>query len=226
MKRFLTLLLVLCLVGLFAGCSYIPPQSTGSSNSSTSSSGTEVTPPDIVTAEDVIEQINAFLAQNYTTINISVNTKNSAFNLTDTFKITFGLNKKTVEYSITKLNQITVSGDQIVLPESQKTTYTGVCEVLNDGTVNFVSGDEVNYDFSSVGMPKITLDIANLTETAFTKYSFSANVVSVPTLFNNQDMVAAQGEIMVNFAETLTKLTVTYVNQDGYTIKAAYSFTK
>lgn len=243
MKKFIAIILTLSLLLVFASCETSSGSSTdsdtttgstatGSTNtgsgtgSDTGNGGTE-TPPDVLTAEKAFETIATLLAEDYSTLTVTVVTKSNGNTLTDTFKINYLEDgKKTVEYSITTANEIGIDDEgMIVIPEKRYSVVNGKVEISSTGTTQLVSGDEADYDFTTIKMPNFDLSADNFTELKVTATSVKGNVTDAKKFFNDSDVTATNAKLSVSYGQTLKNFVVEYTLGTD-TVKTTYAFTK
>lgn len=243
MKKFIAIILTISLLLVFASCEISSGSSsdsdtntgstaTGSTNtgsgtgSNTGNSGTE-TPPDVLTPEKAFETIVALLAEDYSALTITVVTKYNGNTLTDTFKVGYlEEGKKTVEYTITTANEIEIDDEgMIVIPEERYSVVKGKVEISATGNTQLVSGDEANYDFTTIKMPNFNLSADNFTELKVTATSVKGNVTDAKKFFNDNEIAVTDVTLSVSYGQTLKNLALEYT-LDGATVKTTYAFTK
>lgn len=243
MKKIIAIILTLSLLLVFASCETSSGSSTDSdtttgstatdtagsgsgTGSSTGSGGTE-TPPDVLTADKAFEAIVALLAEDYSALTITVVTKSNGNTLTDTFKINYLEDgKKTVEYSITTVNEIDIDDEGlIVVPEERYSVVNGKVEISSTGTTQLISGDEADYDFTTIKMPNFNLSADNFTELKVTAASVKGNVTDAKKFFNDNEIAVSDVKLSVSYGQTLKNFVVEYT-LNGAAVKTTYAFTK
>ena len=225
MKKFIILVLSFLLVLTLCSCE-IP---THGGSSATGSNGEDVdpTPTPSPMLDSVLKTVGDLAAADYNQITVTVKTLQNNLTLSDEYVITYGSLFDTVAYSVTQANKITVDNGNIVFPEAPYTVKTGSVKVNKDGTVEKLSGDDVDVDFSGIAKASFGFSKSNFSDLAFSETSLKGKVVNAKNFFNNQNLSVTDCSIDVVYGATaLNTIKIDYVNANGGSQTITYSFKK
>lgn len=128
----------------------------------------------------------------------------------------------TVEYSYEKLSTYTIVNDEIVAPDSYKTTVTGSAKIMDDKVIE-QNGETINLSAESFNVSGISLSEANLTDVQTGDGNFSA-IISSLTSVTGLNISATDATINISYTETsITKIVLTY-STSSYKMEMSYTF--
>lgn len=131
-----------------------------------------------------------------------------------------------VSYSYQTLNTIDTSGSSIELPEGRVTTYRGTTVInvkRNNATVSS-SGDELNISMKQITANNLKFKSKNFSDVIDEDGHFYAKINDL-SQFLGADVKGTDASVSVEYSgDTLTSLTINYVNASGSVITASYLY--
>lgn len=193
MKKIISVLAVLCLLVLvFCACDGL-----GNSN---------------------IDTLNDKLSEYYSGWNVQVTTLKNDVSLTNEFEITRIGEGYGIDYSVEKLNELSIDA-----PNEFKTTLKGTATV-KDGKLTYTDGDAIDIDLSGMTEIGLKFDSSYFEDISFTTAMFKANV-SAPKDFFGKDVECTSMTVTASFNETVFKyIIVSYTANDGAQVTIRYDF--
>lgn len=167
-----------------------------------------------------LDEITKLLKVDYSGVTLNVETVTSEVTLTGVYNFKFNGDTATVEYTVEKLNDLSMSGGT----EGFKHTETGTAVVKNG---KLVEGD------TELDLPQgsyfggLSFKPAFFKNYQITGVKFEADVINPQGFTGNQALQCSNMHIKVlHKADVLTQLIITYVAQNGSDVRIVYLFTK
>ena len=176
-----------------------------------------------------LQQINEALKQNYSKVQILVNTKSQSGEYNGKFTFTYG-DETTVEYEVEQVNTFEIGDDgSITIPEEGFITKKSGVVVVRNGKVVEGDIDVALPDETGIFVGGLSFKEAFFTNVSNKNARFEADVVDVPNFTGSASLVCEDMHVVVvrNLAsKSLTSIELMYVAGSGAEVTISYLFTK
>lgn len=127
---------------------------------------------------------------------------------------------KHVAYTLQEYALFDIEGDTITIPSQQIITKNGAV-TLENGKATDVTGDQVDYDFSSVGLPGMNFNDVCLENFKTENGTFSADISNMTLFLGKNIPNATNAKVYVNM-QTLQSITLSFT-VDGSDVTIVYT---
>ena len=169
-----------------------------------------------VTASDM-EKFNTLLDVDYDGWTLSVSTTTGDVTLNNKFVVTKETEKTTIDYTLEKLNEISIDGNN-----EFKTTIRGSVTVV-DGKIVSIDGEEANLDVEQFDEVSMVFKLNYFKNISLNSTTLSADVTN-PSGFLGCEIDCQDMKLLAKYSDDFDYIKINYTNTDGSSVEIKYEF--
>lgn len=169
-----------------------------------------------VTASDM-EKFNTLLDVDYDGWTLSVSTTTGDVTLNNKFVVTKETEKTTIDYTLEKLNEISIEGNN-----EFKSTIRGSVTVV-DGKIVSIDGEEANLDVEQLDEVSMVFKLNYFKNISLNSTTLSADVTN-PSGFLGYEIDCHDMKLLAKYSDDFDYIKINYTNTDGSSVEIKYEF--
>ena len=172
--------------------------------------------------EELYAQLNSLLNNVGYPVILTVKTTEDGNVFNGSYTITEHGDVRAANYSYEKLSTFEINGDDVVIPNDFKTTYTGRIKI-KDGKIIEQNGAAINVAVEALNAGGLTLSASALENVKTDRGNFSADITSLKTV-TGMDVAATGAKINISYTDVKITTIVLSYSASSYHTEMTYRF--